>query len=92
MASDKGSDGSGRSVERGVSGDFIADFAEACPDWILSFYPLRRRPMVYRRAERVVVVDATLDFDEKARQVEAAIDAVLHPDDEHPGVTVIDQV
>jgi hypothetical protein len=74
-----------------VSGDFIAEFAQACPDWVLSFYPLRLRPMVYRRAERVVVVDATLTLGEKASQVHAAIEAVLHPDDAHPGVTVIDQ-
>jgi hypothetical protein len=91
MASEQGQGDGGRGTERGMSGDFIAEFSEALPDWILSFHPLRVRPLVYERATKVVVIDSLLPLPEKARQVGAAIEAVLHPDDEHPDVSVIDQ-
>lgn len=88
MGSDPSQGSTGRDGNAaGVTDDFISAFARVCPDWALTFIG-RTRPTVFARRQ-VVVVDAAISWAEKSRQVGLATDAVLHPDDAHPGVDVI---
>lgn len=84
------SDGGNGSAQAGDGGSFLAEFLTRCPGWKLLIHDMTQ-PVALVRAERVALVDGTAPLEVVAFQVRQVAEAILNPDEPHPGVVVIEE-